>query len=568
MLRTLLFAIAILAVSVASQSFTTDGMEQHIFFHNAPQRYAPYSETNGIKVRGDCKNSFSVESKFVIIFSNAADCTSLQFDKPSVNANELTEHGTTDVKAEDGKCANGQCTQVMSMKTTGIDCNADPMHASDIHQDSISFSMNLAGQCGGIARNFGRVGVRVAYQISDTMLARASRLSHIDGKRSVFRARAPIGAACMANTTCTCDAYCNASVCTALVEAEWRNSTCSALNPPGSPPCVTFYCNPSDVYTYDTAVSDMNCGAIYEDVQTNCTFVTEPGAAYATTTGICQGGYEGYCLSNNQAQFIETTASTSSDTARKVTDKFNVDSSHAGEFIEGGFNLFVGTDQTDPVQKQHGLPLEFKNAITPPWLHADDTDTLVGFVKEYPIDGGLVDDDEDNHDVVLESLRTGVGIVNCNLTLLLDENGYGIDYCSGQANTTTPSAVLLNGTYTTPRSHDFLRHADDDDDNDDGGDQLNNKLKKKGKFCSPVCYCKNVTFDGVAKYQIAYCTRGFWPTAGDQGDEDNRWIVELGYFLPTCWLIVLIMLYALRGTYGGLVRHLSTGNLEVKVDVR
>lgn len=558
----------VLTICLVAVCLAQDAIRQETYFHNVPPRYYPFIDTEALKVTGDCRQGFVVRSKFILAIPNPDKCQMLGFSKPLISGNTLSDDASSTIDFDAPKCVDGApyCTQTLSAKTVGVGCNPDLDEATLMRQADISLSAAMSGNCNTIARSFGNVGLRVNYMLSDLLLSKASKTSHVENKRDVgasrLRARgATLGQDCMTDADCNCNLECVNATCVALAQNAWRNDSCSTpFDPPGMPPCVTFYCNPNDVYTFDPAVAAQGCGAIYQATGTACSQITEPGAWYGNVTvGVCQGGYEGYCAANNQAQFL-ISSSSSTTVKTSATDKFHASSSDGGQFNEGGFPLLIGSSMSEPAKRQNGLPLEWEELHTEPWIHADDEDTIVGVNAIYPVNRGLVDDDELDDDDILETIRTG--LVNCNLTLLHDENGNPVDFCSGQAAglaTSAPNTVWLNGTYRTPRSGNYLTDDEDNSDGeDDGGDQANARLKKAKGYCSPVCYCDPLVFNNITKYQVVQCTRGYHPTAGDQGDKDTRLVAYLGTLIPMLAPVIVILMWFWIASYSGIARTLSS----------
>ena len=546
----LIFVLATSLVVITAESTTP---VHELFFHNVPTKYMPTVTSDYIGTKGDCVSGYRLRSKFVLTLPNPDNCEIIGFANPTIKVNSIEDAGPITTKTDTPVCdlATRVCTQVITTEVQSLQCDEDPFDHGDLHRGDLMMTLELAGTCNNLKRKFGVVGAKVEYQYTVDTLKRLSETQGIHQKRDVVTVskRAPggtvaLGGSCMTSAECagpTCERNCSAGVCVAVTDHAYCATLLSSAV--GISPCLTaLTCNTSaPEYHYGAIAAGTGCAGTYGSVGTACTFVTEPGDDYGQSTGVCQGGYEGYCASNNQLGFIgdqdETTKSS------RIEDAFvGGSSSDVGQFNEGGFPLFIGTDATDPADRQKELPIAQSNLATEGWFHADDDDykQLVGLVATYPIDHDLVDDDASNDQAARNALMNGN--VNCNVTAHYDSYGNPLKYCSGQSYYT--ASPNINGTYIEPKFTDFI---DDDDSHGEGGDRHHAKLKGNGTgFCTPVCYCKNITYKGEDKYQIVACTPGYFMVAGDHGNKISRnWSIWL-LTIAAAVVVFYILVYHIR----------------------
>lgn len=543
-----LFVLTSILIAITAQS--TNPMYE-IYFHNVPEKYMPTIASDYIGAKGSCDDGYRLRTKSVITIPNEEGCEFVGFISPAVKTNSFKSSGPVSTKTDAPVCdaSTKTCTQVLTTELQKVECEDDPFDHDNHQSGDIMMTLELSATCNGINRKLGIVGAKIQYDYSSNNLHRLSQGQGYHNKRDVSMRmkRSPsgtvaLGGSCSTSNDCsgpTCARNCSGGICVAVVNDAYCTTQYTSAAAGISPCLLGLYCNTSlPEYAYGGVASGTGCTGNYSTVGTSCTFVTEPGPAYGTAVGICQGGYEGYCFSNNQIGLLgDQSETTKSD---RVADIIDYDSKTAGDFNEGGFDIFAGSDRTDPVRRRKELRHEESDRHTEPWLHANDEDAklIVGLLPTYPIDHDLVDDDTTNDAAALTAITTGG--VNANVSALYDSNGNALPYCSGESFYT--ASPRLNGTYITPRYFDFLHNDDDDTDNDEGAVLDGSRLKGNGTgFCTPVCYAKNITYKGIHKLQIYACTRGYFAIAGDHGTKaTRRWSVW-----SICVVLAVIAFYVI-----------------------
>lgn len=295
----------------------------------------------------------------------------------------------------------------------------------------------------------------------------------------------------------------------------------------------------------------------YAPLGTPCNHIDEQGPLYYQhEQGICQGADEGYCLPNNQVDDVGK--SSEADAEERVERLFNVDESAVDQLNEGGFPLLVEDDASvnDMHIKQHGLPLEWHDLVTEPWIHGDDEevyDPANPLIPTYPIDPRLVDWDPNNDQSYYDSLYSG-GYFDCRVPRLTGPDGAWLPFCSGEANNTWWPQIT--GVFKRPSSFDY--HISNIDN---GGTQENYLLDNADGFCSPACRCARVLRNGEWVGQAVACNPGFMPVAGDNGDKVARNIAVIVFSILSFVAILFIVFYAASAWSAAASRRLSIGNI-------
>lgn len=546
------------------------GLSHDIVFRSIPERYVPTVVYNQVGSRGNCQDGFRIRSLFEINFPNPDDCDHVGFNNPRVVASTLAERDKLQVSTSGMECKNRICKQFIKAEISDIACENGKM--KNIVSGNIRINVDFDDACEADAPA-GKSGITLKYEYSLAELGEdkskdkraVTATKKLDAKKPEAKKQAKRELrTCTTNSDCatalSCAQDCVDGVCTVLPANQTSsNARCtSASYGPDSQvgnECINIsllVCDPTASQyelAYESSVDHgshtIGCHAppeAYTAIGTPCSYITEPGAFYEYyLDGVCQGAGEGYCVPNNQAQFLGDSSETSE--GERNEDLFNAQESQVGQFNEGDFPLFIGTDADpdDADARQRGLPLEWHDLITEPWIHADDEDQFdVNYPirNTYPVDPRLVDWDLSNDQAYYNFVEDDS--YDCHVPLLLGSNGGGLPFCSGQANTTTNPH--FNGTYIRPDGRDF--EYSDHNGEDDGGDQENVILKANKNFCSPVCRCATVKFNGLTKRQIWACNEGFMPVAGDAGDKIARNIAVIVFSILAFVAILFVVMYA------------------------
>lgn len=536
-MKIIIAIIAALCVIESTSAFTHD-----IVFRGVPQPYFPSVEGSVVGARGSCASEFEVRSKFLVQFPKPTSCDHVAFANPRVVSSKAFRNNKITVETLEYECGDVLCSQYLKISIHGLACPEGAM--DETMHGVINVGAEFDNPCHTEQNKQVGMGIKYDFTFNELVASAADR----SGKRSAANKKREI-------RSCSVDGDCAAAFSCAQGSGSCQNGVCVVVNQTvanafcqnataygiqGTCINVTaIICDPEAeqyalaTYGASQGFSTIGCyapPAAYTAIGTACNNTDEPGPYYNTnTTGVCQGTGEGYCVPNNQDQFIGDTDTSPSSSSSKNDDLFNADSSDVGQFNEGDFPLRIGTsaDAGDANAKQRGLPLEWEDLITEPWVHSDDEDVIdpaTPLFLTYPVDERLVDDDA-NNDAAYWALFVSNSTMfsHCHVPLLLGPDGGGLGYCNTpgaalQVNTTT--RPTLAGRFHRPSGEDFT--YDDDGKEDDGGDQSNVLLKNVNTFCSPMCYCVNITYNGVHKRQIAFCHQDFFPVAGDSGTKQTR----------------------------------------------
>lgn len=543
---------------------------QTLKFSNLPKIFEPAIESNGFTAKGSCAEKFGFRSEFVLAIPNPKKCAWVGFGRGLAVNSTLPITREPVIEMDDIVCEKKACRQRFTVDVSGVGCDRRP---NDVINGNIHVKVTFNSSCfTEESRPQGiRFDIGYSYTINELDAAAVHRIEyqkrHKEEKRQVSTVAKRELVVCTQDSDCdgSCADTCVGGVCTiadqATSDGYCQNDYYGVFG--GCINVTKFYCDPTGpqyplarrasanafFYYYNPGANHtIGCVAppdAYVPAGTPCDRIDEPGVFYdyyVEQEGICQGGGEGYCVTNNQAPFIgDSSTSTSSS---QNDDLFNAQTSEIGQFNEGDFPLWIGksASTSNIHEKQRGLPLEWEELITEPWVHADDEDVFdpnYPLVWTYPVDERLVDDDATNNDDFYNSLDDDE-YYPCHVPLLLGPNGGGLEFCDGSANYTW--FPFVTGRYVRPSAEDFMH--DDDGKEDDGGDQKNILLNKADGFCSPACLCARVYFNGIEKRQIYFCNEDFFPVAGDSGNKVTRTWSSIAWGIWGIILAIILFMYA------------------------